>query len=133
MKLGVTGSRRGATRKQQRVLESLIRNLVSTELHHGDCVGVDAIAHDAAVANGIKVVIHPPTNSKQRAFCKAAAMLPMKPYAQRNADIVKSIDWLIAVPSQDAEVLRSGTWQTIRMARRLGKRIIIIRSDGSTN
>jgi hypothetical protein len=42
----------------------------SGELHHGDCVGADSEAHDIADACGYNIVLHPPTNYSERAWCE---------------------------------------------------------------
>jgi hypothetical protein len=53
-----------------------------------------------------------------------------KEYLDRNHDIVDSSDLLIAVSESTVEVLRSGTWATIRYAKKLRKPIKIIYPDG---
>ena len=56
-----------------------------------------------------------------------------EPYLQRNHTIVAYTDVLIATPAQVHEIKRgSGTWHTIRLARRLHDREpYIINPDGS--
>lgn len=49
---------------------------------------------------------------------------PAKPYLERNKDIAnEGIDGLIAAPSGWVEELRSGTWATVRYARKLKRTI----------
>jgi predicted Rossmann fold nucleotide-binding protein DprA/Smf involved in DNA uptake len=43
---------------------------------------------------------------------------------ERNHLIVAACDVLNAAPLQDEEILRSGTWATIRYARKAGKTVI---------
>jgi predicted Rossmann fold nucleotide-binding protein DprA/Smf involved in DNA uptake len=45
---------------------------------------------------------------------------------ERNKDIVSESDFLIAAPDSKKERLRSGTWATVRHARKLGKRVMIL-------
>lgn len=53
-----------------------------------------------------------------------------KPNLVRNKDIVESTDVLLACP-KGPEELRSGTWSTVRLARKQGKRVVIFWPDGS--
>jgi hypothetical protein len=76
--------------------------------------------------------LHIPDNDSKRAFCRGAAIThdPL-PYLHRNRKIVDDcVLGLLATPS-GREVLRSGTWSTIRYARGLGRRITIFWPDGS--
>ena len=53
--------------------------------------------------------------------------MPPKPYLKRNEDIVNKCDVLIACPiDKNKEILRSGTWATIRKARKLNKTIYLL-------
>lgn len=104
------------------------------ELHHGDCVGADAEAHDLFAAAGSltnRIVVHPPTDARLRAFVKDAdeTLIPL-PYLERNAAIVEATDALIAAPAEDRQS-RSGTWWTVGYARRLKRPIAIVFPDGS--
>jgi hypothetical protein len=65
-------------------------------------------------------------NKTLRAFCKGDTVYPEKEYIERNHNIVDNTDMLIAFPSTKTEILKSGTWATIRYARKKGKKIIII-------
>jgi hypothetical protein len=53
-------------------------------------------------------------------------MHQLRPLA-RNTCIVLNCEHLIAAPKEDSEVLRSGTWSTIRRARKEHKPLIILR------
>jgi hypothetical protein len=44
----------------------------------------------------------------------------------RNRDIVDTASMLIAAPEGNAERLRSGTWATVRYARKAKKKVIIL-------
>jgi hypothetical protein len=99
--------------------------------HHGDCVGADAEADTLAKQTMRPVIIHPPTNNRFRAFCtNARETREAQPYLQRNGAIVRECDVLIATPRTDAEQRRSGTWSTIRYARKLSKPILLISPSG---
>ena len=127
---GFTGTKEGISQKQRESLESLI--IRCKTLHHGDCIGADESAHQIAYLKDLKIVIHPPTDPKHRAFCIGAAIMwEEKPYLMRNHDIVDCSQILIACPKEErGEELRSGTWATVRYARKCGKKIFIVRPSG---
>lgn len=85
--------------------------------HHGDCLGADAQAHGVARELGFWIVVHPPEEPRGRAFCDGDVILPEKPFLVRNRDIVDASHLVLAAPKTAEEVLRSGTWATIRYAR----------------
>jgi len=41
-----------------------------------------------------------------------------KPYLTRNKDIVRDTEMLVAAPADETEVIRSGTWSTVRAVSR---------------
>ena len=136
--VGFTGTRKGMTAAQLATLKALLLNVFvvssrsrgSVELHHGDCLGADESAYLAAKALGYRTVAHPPTSSALRAFTRSDVVLPKKPYLTRNLAIVKASHRLVACPDGD-EVQRSGTWQTVRAARREGVAITVIYPCGT--
>jgi hypothetical protein len=128
--LGFTGTRRGMTLPQHD--EVLRQMLGSWTLHHGDCIGADAQAHVAAQALSLEVVLHPPSENGQRAFCPASVARTPLPYLERNHAIVDECDYLIAAPGEKTERARgSGTWATIRYARKTGVPVTVVFPDGS--
>jgi len=143
MKVGFTGCRKGMTKDQEAIFSKLIIDLQAIdEFHHGDCIGSDIQAHEILVqlrensAVGCKsIIIHPPNNSKFRADCSAGPedkILEEVEYLQRNHDIVEAAKILIATPDGYEEELRSGTWATIRFAKKCSKMILVIYPDGSS-
>lgn len=132
IRVGFTGTRVGMSKSQQQTLRSLWSSgLNDTEvwMHHGDCVGADAEAHDMAVAVGYKTAAHPPTEDRFRAFKKADVEYAPYAYLVRNKHIVDMVEQMFACPRGPHE-LHSGTWSTIRYARRIGKPITVIGPDG---
>ena len=135
-KIGVTGTQDGITARQLEAFGTLIGHYVvdigvaDLELHHGMCVGADATADLIARSVGIRRVGHPPTNESKMADLEPDELRPAKPYLVRDQDIVDEGDALIALPKQDHEVLRSGTWATVRMAVKRGLATVIIWPDG---
>ncbi len=131
--VGFTGSQHGLTDYQQRWLRNHFRdNRNIGWLHHGDCIGADTEAHTLAMMAGILIHKHPPLDDTKQAHMTAEYMVEEEPeeYLVRNANIVRATEYLIAMPNGRPEELRSGTWATIRSARRQGKTIYIVWPDG---
>lgn len=126
MKIGFTGSREGISERQAQQLEVLLIDLQATEFHHGDCIGADAEAHAIAKRLGIHTTAHPGNAPSMRAFCDADEVRPAKAMLPRNWDIVSETELLIAAPAREEE-MRSGTWATVRYARKQKKRRYILR------
>lgn len=129
MKIGFTGTQLGMTDAQKSALRQLLSGK-DGEFHHGDCEGADAEAHDIARVCGFWIIGHPPSNPKKRARKFVDEWRPEKPYLDRNKDIVLDTEWLIAAPAQGVEQLRSGTWSTVRFARKLRRKVILIDTEG---
>lgn len=132
--VGFTGTQRGLTPPQRARLAYVLQSLAARgfrTLHHGDCIGADAEAHALAVQVGMGVVIHPPENASKRAFCTGDECHPTKPYLERNHDIVDASSLLVACPGDMVEQLRSGTWATMRYARKHTKRVMVLFPDGT--
>ena len=130
MKIGFTGTRRGMTNKQKDKVRELLKGC--SEFHHGSCIGSDKEAGDIAVILGIEIILHPPLDTKNMAPCSGKEVREPKSYGIRDKDIVDETEFLIAIPKGFSEELRSGTWQTVRYARKQGKKIFIICPDGTT-
>lgn len=128
--LGFTGTQRGMTYEQQASVRHLLHLFEWSSLHHGDCIGADAQAHDLAVTKGIGTVIHPPDKDAKRAYKFSKDTRKPKPYLGRNRDIVDECWFLVAAPGEDIEVVRSGTWSTVRYARSLKRCVWVILPSG---
>lgn len=118
--IGITATHKGISDHQRLQLTetlTLALDLGYTEFRHGDCIGGDAEGHTIAMDLGYNVVIHPPSDPKRRAFCKGHVILPPQPYIKRDHAMVDAIEFLVGCPF-DTEILRSGTWATIRYARK---------------
>lgn len=141
MKVGFTGTQLGMTPSQLSTLRSTIEMLrgehTIEEFHHGDCIGADSQAHDLFLQLGLPIRIHPGDNPKKRAYCadrspqgSCTVAEPMD-NLQRNIDMVVTVDTILACPRNDTEIIRgSGTWHTIRHARRVTDRVIVILPNG---
>lgn len=128
MKVGFTGSQAGMTAIQFGLFLGKMRWLSPTEFHHGDCIGSDFNAHNIVREYFPEciIVIHPPLIHRKRAFCKGDFSYDAAEYLVRNHDIVNMTECLVATPSSNLERLRSGTWATIRYARKMQKPVHII-------
>jgi hypothetical protein len=131
--IGFTGTRQGMTRAQHYTLRDLLASFPGAILLHGDCIGADAEAHDISLELGYDVVIHPARIEDFRAFKIAEDTRRPAPALTRNKHIVRETELLIAAPAEAIEQLRSGTWSTVRFARRVGRPVRIILPDGSTS
>ena len=130
MIVGFTGTRAGMTGAQIASFSRLLTELQPTEFVHGDCVGADAEAHSIALEAGIDVYIRP-CDLPARANCAGAVQLfEAKRPLDRNRDIVDSVDVLVATPNSVEEQVRSGTWYTVRYARKVDRKTYIINPDG---
>lgn len=134
MRVGFSGTREGMTAAQTVAVATALRGLGATHLHHGDCEGSDEAAHAIARDLRIAVELHPPNVPALRAFC---GMRPSEvehdeaPYLVRNAAIAAATEVLIACPRAEVgEETRSGTWWTVRAARRLGRPVAVVRPSG---
>lgn len=131
--IGFTGTQKGMTYEQGETLLALLSRGETKEFHHGDCIGADAEAHEIAKACRIPIYIHPPLCPGKRAFKHSRFTYPPRLYLERNHDIVDESNILIACPSSRSEETRSGTWATVRYARKKNKEIKIIWPDGKIN
>jgi hypothetical protein len=133
-RVGFTASRQGPTARQFERLLSEIASRGVCEAHHGDCIGGDEEIHTVVKAKGWRVVAHPALGvGGQRAYCEGCDEVrdPLPPL-DRNSNIIAETDEMIAMPD-GPERLRSGTWSTIRRARKAGKPLTIIWPDGSVS
>lgn len=132
--LGFTGTADGMTVPQKRTVGRVVHWLAPEDAHHGDCVGADAEFHDI-VSDGdteacTLIHVHPPVNPCARAWKTGAVIYAVRPYLKRNRDIVAVSNVLVAAPKGFSEELRSGTWATVRYARKKGIPIIIVLPNG---
>ena len=131
LKVGFTGTRHGMTKKQRDELEKLVQEKDVGEFHHGMCVGSDEQAHAIIFkkAPQANIVGHPPKAVATMAELHCDKVLEADSWSRRNKSIVDSSDYVIATPDTKERV-GSGTWKTIRYARKKGKRIYIIHKNG---
>lgn len=137
MHIGFTGTRQGMSVEQKVTLLQYIHDSPSEEaisFHSGDCVGADKEAFDLFKYPGMAYTIgHPPEDETWRAFNIYDEEREPKDYLDRNHDIVDESKFIIACPKEFQEQWRgSGTWATIRYARKKCRVGVIIFPDGTT-
>lgn len=140
VRLGITGSRNGLSPRQYEFGRGFLYGVYPTEMHHGACIGADAEMHFMVLRthnlrNRIHVVVHPPVEKYSLAEgcleeSKWTAVLPPRPYLERDAAIVAHADRLLAFPDGPPRN-RSGTWYTIRCALRKGIPVTVCFPDGA--
>ncbi len=139
-----TGTRLGMTPEQKRGVILTLNLLQPRTLIHGGAKGADSEAHNLAhefeytdappffevwpadersSEHWIKILTHTDGRLASRVH---PVMLPLA----RDLVMAKQCDHLIACPATTTEVVRSGTWATIRYARAARKPITIIAPDG---
>ena len=116
MTIGFTGTRKGMSEAQRAQLHAVIDWLWigrrdDREFRHGAAIGADLQAVDIASRWANAAIVAHPANGQPLA---------------RNRAIVAASDILIAAPESDTEQLRSGTWATVRYARRKGIPIVML-------
>jgi hypothetical protein len=86
-------------------------------VHHGDCVGADEQFDAIAKSLGIERVAHPAADvGNLAANCETEYFHEPLPPLERNQNIVDDTEFIIAAPKQLKNVIRSGTWYTVRYA-----------------
>lgn len=139
-KLGFTGTQLGMTDIQAQIVfdEMMLFGQEPgeeiAEAHHGLCIGADEEFHGLLdyLPNSVVVHGHPPLNTSKMAKGLICDVMhtPLE-YLARNRAIVDAVDTLFAAPKGEEEI-RSGTWSTVRYARRKGINIRIVMPDGNT-
>lgn len=142
MKVGITGTREGATISQLETIETLLsdwfqgayRAVPAYEFHDGDCLGVDDQVHRLVEKNWPEVDTHghPCNLPKQRAHNDFDVMYDIDRPLARNRTIVQTVDRMIAAPKEYDEQWRgSGTWATMRYTVNANKPLFVVWPDGT--
>ena len=115
MKYGVVGNREGWNKEF--VLRFLRRQGITRDdtVISGGAVGVDSFSEEFAREIGCKLVVHKPNMQVTSPYR----------YRQRNMKIARECDVLIAFDKHT----NSGTSQTIRFAKELGRKVIVVNGE----
>lgn len=134
MRIGFTGTRLGMSDEQKEVIgDALEYALEITDVHHGVCVGADEQFHSLALELGIPIIGHPPSDVVYLANIPPEEFEfqhEPKRYLVRNREMVDECDFIYAAPKEYEEVLRSGTWATVRYTISKEKPVGIVYPDG---
>jgi hypothetical protein len=133
---GFTGTQEGMNGSQMERFQTFIVDIYPKLVYlgyrpvfrHGDCIGSDDQAARTAKWAGYWVIAHPTNIIGKRAYCPASDYgYEVLPPLVRNKIIVNQSNYLIATPKESEEEIRlkgeplkSGTWSTIRFARKKG-------------
>lgn len=131
--IGITGTRGNISQFQSEWLDTWLTTNTAKVLHHGDCIGADDMAALKFHRYDTYIIAHPGLVRKEyRAHCTANDLVMTSTEThRRNFTIVKLSDLLLAFPSgPEKDFPRSGTWQTIRIARRFNRSHIIVYPQG---
>ena len=136
--IGFTGSRSGLSAGQRRTFENFLKEMSKRAVRsrdnllvvHGDCVGADADVGGVCKSLSVPTATRPANMPHMRALTSTAALAPPEDPLLRNKKIVDDCNMLVACPSSATEVLRSGTWATIRAGRKAKKQVFVITPDG---
>jgi predicted Rossmann fold nucleotide-binding protein DprA/Smf involved in DNA uptake len=136
VRIAITGTRNVDLAMPKRIAEALeAYDPSEDQIITGAAIGVDAIAAREASNMGFDVTTIVPSERGQvepswRTWADRAIELPpsREPYRDRNEMMVGMADRVLAFveyPEQHPRSKRSGTWMTIRIARRQGKHVIL--------
>jgi hypothetical protein len=138
MRVGFTGTQSGMAMTQVvRVVQALtaLRGAGATHANHGMCVGADAQFHDLARPLGYTLVGWPGVTNTGTVTLRARVacdeVMPVKFFLDRNRDIVHASSVLLVTPLTGREQLRSGTWATVRYARKVKLPLVLIDPAGA--
>ena len=140
--IAFTGTRQGMTNDQKSSVFALLTDLMPDFTLHGCCRGADVDFNDLVLRHrtdlnpNVRIHGHPSEstyNSDDQCSDLCEGMdytAPMGKPLSRNALMVKNAELVIGCPPNYENVLRSGTWSTIRKAKRKDK-VIIVFPDGT--
>jgi hypothetical protein len=148
MKIGFTGTRAGMNDRQRELVKAVLDSLAwaathgplrlkeRPEFYHGGADGADEEADAEACLLGYVITVHPcpgvtadevtGTNGRGTFNGHEVAWREVLPPLVRNRNIVDECDLLIAAPKRRAEERRSGTWATVRYARKVGRPTLMV-------
>ena len=133
--IGFTGTRGGLRTVQS---DNLLRELVALRekadvMDNGCCEGSDRIAWSMWRDLGGRFRLRPGDRDQwdwaQQACRREDELFAPVGYMERNELIARN-PVVVATPAEDAEMQRSGTWATIRRARRAESYLILISPNG---
>lgn len=139
-RLAVTATQGGGTPEQLWEAANFLQSCVELEeFHHGGCVGGDeelAFLVSRMLPH-VQVHLHPGSTPEKYATyaydISSWVVYDAKDNLERNQDMVNATDHLLGMPGEAEEILRSGTWATIRYARKAGRPHTLLYPDGTVH
>ena len=139
MVLAFTGTRQGATEQQ---LKTAILHLSLEPQHYilnGACEGADRAIHgailDAGLGGKVRFEFWPSNEEQNKWALKVLRpkdlLFGIEKPLKRNNFMINRAEGLMAMPKGYREALRSGTWATIRYARKIKKPVTIVWPNGT--
>lgn len=138
--VGFTGTRLGMSDYQKKSLEAFLLSNEVEQFHHGSCVGADVQA--AKICRDCRphtfIVAHPgfsmsDANDKSTEVSGVDSWtMPILAYFARNRLIVDSTDVLVACPYTRIRGVKGGTWYTIKYAKNVKRKTLIIWPAGDS-
>lgn len=139
-----TGTRAGMSLGQRKEIRQMMTGSALMEMRrlsrilHGGCIGADVEFHAILAAMHLlsRVEVYPSNMPDMVAALADDDLIaevhpPMDPI-ERNKLMVMRAHSLLAAPREFREVVRgSGTWATVRAARRKGIPVLIVYPDGT--
>jgi hypothetical protein len=99
--------------------------------HHGMCVGADDEAAEDAAELGYWTIAWPGAERPDLRHTRVSNdYRGVLPNLERNKIIAQTVEVMTFTPKQETEVLRSGTWATVRYARAAGTTAYIVQPSG---
>lgn len=134
MRYGFVGSVAGMTSAQLARVRAIFcdSNTRCDELHHTDSLGADAEAHDIADELGAMIIAHPSTDSTRRSLCMADVEMRPTSIVDARKRVIESCDVLVVASGNEQAVANAGPWMAANLAKRMGRDVIVIMPDGST-
>lgn len=133
-----TGTREGMSTRQMDQFGFVIGTMAypftaSFEFHYGGAKGADRQARnwiaELLIARGLplsQIHCHPCPGVVADKDTRHDTWHEVFPPLKRDKDLAEICDVMIATPLTDKEVLRSGTWATIRYTRALMKPVVML-------
>ena len=140
--VGFTGTESGMTSAQEKGVKRLLRRLIRLApvedrplFIHGGCRGADDQAAQQAHALGYSTMAWLGPDPDRRSEYRSDHEVPPlgegpNAYLLRNEVIAQTCNFLIAAPKEQTEIVRSGTWSTVRYTRKEGKTVYVVQPDG---
>lgn len=132
-----TGTQSGMTEPQKKLVLKLFAH--GERLYHGCCIGADKEAHDLWVARWDdcqSVTGYPSNLAAKRVYCATGLNHAPAPPIVRNHRMIDDalaagMPLCVAAPKGMQEELRSGTWATVRYARKQNVPVFVCWPDGT--